>query len=183
MRFVEQSIPGVYVLEPELRSDDRGAFARLYCARELEAHGLPPLGAQTNFSFNRRKGTVRGLHYQIPPATEAKLVRCTRGAIFDVLVDMRPGSPTRLRWVGVELTEDNRLEVFVPGGFAHGYMALTDGAEATYQTSEFYAPGQERGVRPDDPRLGITWPMDIAVISEKDASWPLLDDGDAPPGA
>lgn len=182
MRFVEQSVPGVYVLEPELRSDDRGFFARVYCTREFEAHGLPAMTAQSNISFNHRRGTVRGMHYQVPPAAEAKLVRCTRGAIFDVAVDFRPDSPTYLQHVGAELSEDNRHALFVPEGFAHGYLTLTDGAEVTYQVSEFYAPGLEGGLRHDDPKLAIAWPTEIVVVSDKDASWPLIGEAGGPRG-
>lgn len=172
MKFVETDITGAYVIEPEVLRDERGFFARTFCAREFTEHGLKPVVAQSNLSFNDREGTLRGMHYQLPPAAEAKLVRCTRGAIYDVIVDLRPDSPTYMSHVGVELSEENRAALYVPELFAHGYQALTDGAEVVYQVSEFYAPGHERGLRYDDPALGIEWPLPVSVISEKDRSWP-----------
>lgn len=181
MRFVETSIQGVFVVELEERGDDRGFFARTFCAREFEQHGLRPMVAQCNMSHNIRKGTLRGMHYQLPPATEAKLVRCTRGGILDVIVDMRPGSPTYLKHVSAELTADNRKALYVPEMFAHGFITLCDNVDIMYQVSEFYTPGAERGLRYDDPALGIQWPLPVAVISPKDASWPLLEAG--PKGA
>jgi dTDP-4-dehydrorhamnose 3,5-epimerase len=154
---------------------------------ELEAHGLNPRVVQCNVSYNHAKGTLRGMHLQLPPHGEVKLVRCTRGAIWDVIVDLRPGSPTHGQHFGVELSADNRRALYVPELFAHGYQALTDGAEVTYQVSEFYAPGFERGLRHDDPALGIEWPLPVSVISPKDAEWPLLADApleaSAPAGA
>lgn len=174
MRFTPTAIPGAVVLELEQRQDDRGFFARTFCQKEFEANGLKPVVAQCNCSFNHKKGTLRGMHYQLPPAAETKIVRCTRGAIFDVIVDLRPGSATYLKHVGVELSEDNRKQLYVPEMFAHGYLTLTDGAEVTYQVGEFYTPGHERGIRFDDPALGITWPIPIEVISPKDASWPAF---------
>ena len=175
MRFVETELPGAYLIEPELLGDERGFFARTFCAREFTEHGLKPAVAQANLSFNRRQGTLRGMHYQLPPAAEAKLVRCTRGAIYDVIADLRPGSPTYLSHVGVELSEDNRIALYVPELFAHGYQALTDDAEVVYQVSEFYAPGHERGLRYDDPALRIEWPLPVSVVSEKDRSWPRFE--------
>jgi dTDP-4-dehydrorhamnose 3,5-epimerase len=172
MKFIETELPGAYVIEPELLSDERGFFARTFCAREFTEHGLKPVVAQSNLSFNHREGTLRGMHYQLPPAAEAKLVRCTRGAIYDVIVDLRPESTTYLSHVGVELSEENRHALYVPELFGHGYQALTDSAEVIYQVSEFYAPGQERGLRYDDPALGIEWPLPVSVISEKDGAWP-----------
>ena len=177
MIFTETPLAGAYVIDLERRSDDRGYFARTFCAREFEAHGIRPAVAQCNASYNHRRGTLRGLHYQIAPAEEPKLVRCTRGAVWDVIVDLRPGSPTHLRHFGVELTEENRRSLYVPPSFAHGYLTLTDGAEVTYQVGEFYTPGCERGLRWDDPALGIMWPVPVEVLSEKDAAWPLLDVG------
>jgi dTDP-4-dehydrorhamnose 3,5-epimerase len=171
MIFTETKLKGAFVLDLELRSDDRGGFARTYCAKEFEAHGLKPSVAQCNLSFNYKAGTLRGMHYQIPPAAETKLVRCTKGAIYDVIIDLRPESPTYLQHVGVELTADNRRALYVPEVFAHGYQALTDDAEVVYQVGEFYTPGYERGIRYDDPTFAIAWPIPVTVISEKDQSW------------
>lgn len=172
MKFVETSLAGAYVIELERLEDERGFFARTFCRNVFEEHGLNPAVAQCNLSYNYKKGTLRGMHYQLPPATEAKLVRCVQGAIFDVIVDLRRDSPTYLEHFGVELSSGNRAALYVPEMFAHGYQALTDDAEVIYQVSEFYAPGTERGIRYDDPRLGITWPVPVSVISDKDASWP-----------
>lgn len=181
MIFTPTRLRGAVVIEPERREDDRGFFARVYCEREFREHGLTPNVSQTNISWNPRRGTLRGMHYQLPPHAEAKLVRCTRGAIFDVIVDLRPGSPTHREWVGVELNEDNRRMLFVPEGFAHGFVTLRDDTEITYQVSEFYTPGAERGLRWDDPGLGIEWPIEPLVVSDKDRGWELLDAG-APAG-
>jgi len=175
MRFIETNLSGAFVLEMELRSDDRGFFARYFCQHEFEQHGLKPMVAQCNCSFNHKAGTIRGMHYQLPPAAETKLVRCTRGAIYDVIADLRPGSATYLQHFGVELTEQNRKQLYVPEMFAHGYLSLTDGAEVVYQVGEFYTPGYERGIRYDDPALKINWPAPIRVISEKDSSWPKFE--------
>lgn len=174
MIFTETKLGGAFVIDPEFREDERGFFARTFCQHEFAAHGLKVDVAQANLSFNHRAGTLRGLHFQRPPAAETKLVRCTRGAIVDVIVDLRPGSPTYLQHVAVELSEDNRRALYVPELFAHGYQTLTDGAEVTYQVGEFYTPGAEGGLRYDDPRLGIAWPLPVTVISDKDAAWPLL---------
>jgi dTDP-4-dehydrorhamnose 3,5-epimerase len=175
MIFTETEIPGAFVLDLEIRQDDRGLFARTFCQNEFVAHGLEPSVVQCNLSYNHRRGTLRGMHYQVAPAGEAKLVRCTRGAIYDVIVDLRPESPSYLRHIGVELTEENRRSLYVPALFAHGYLTLTDGAEVAYQVSEFYTPAAERGLRYDDPRLGIEWPVAVTTISDKDAAWPLLE--------
>jgi dTDP-4-dehydrorhamnose 3,5-epimerase len=172
MIFTETRLAGAYVIDPQLLQDDRGFFARSWCQREFEAHGLTPRVVQANLSYNKRKGTLRGMHYQLPPHAEAKLVRCTRGAILDVIADLRPGSATAGQWIGVELTAENHRMLYVPEGFAHGFQTLADDTEVTYQVSEFYTPGAERGVRYDDPALGITWPLPVSVISEKDRSWP-----------
>lgn len=174
MIFEETKLTGAFIVRLEERGDDRGFFARTFCQNEFREHGLNPFVAQCNMSFNYRKGTLRGMHYQLPPAAEAKFMRCISGAIFDVIVDLRPDSDTYLQHVGVELSADNRVGLYVPELFAHGYQALTDGAEVMYQVSEFYAPGQERGLRYDDPALGITWPQEVTVISDKDASWSAL---------
>jgi dTDP-4-dehydrorhamnose 3,5-epimerase len=174
MIFTESPLAGAFVLDLERREDDRGFFARTFCRDEFEAHGLDPAVAQCNVSFNHRRGTLRGMHYQIESAPEPKLVRCTRGAVHDVIVDLRPGSATYLRHFAVELTEDNRRALYVPPLFAHGYLTLVDGAEVSYQVGEMYTPGAERGLRYDDPALAIRWPIPVAVISPKDESWPLL---------
>lgn len=171
MLFAPTSLSDAVVIVPEILSDDRGGFARTFCAREFQEHGLPPFVAQCNLSFNFRKGTLRGMHYQMPPAAEAKLVRCTQGAIHDVIIDLRPDSPTYLRHFGVELTAENRHALYVPEMFAHGYQALTDGAEVVYQVSAYYSPGLEKGIRYDDPWFSISWPLPASVISAKDASW------------
>ncbi len=175
MIFTETQLKGAFIIDVELLADQRGAFARTFCAKEFEQHGLKPTVTQCNLSFNHQAGTLRGLHYQVPPAAETKLVRCTKGAIYDVIVDLRPDSPTYRQHIGVELTADNRRALYVPELFAHGYQALTDGAEVVYQVGEFYTPGYERGLRYDDPAFGITWPLPVTVISEKDASWPLFE--------
>lgn len=175
MRFEETSLAGAFVIEIEPHADDRGFFARAYCAREFEEHGLEPRVVQANLSYNRSKGTLRGMHYQAPPAGEAKLVRCISGAIHDVIVDLRPDSPTYLQHVGVDLTAENRRALFVPALFAHGFQTLEDEVEVFYQVSEFYTPGAERGLRHDDPALGISWPLGVSEISDKDRSWDLLE--------
>lgn len=174
MIFNPTGIDGVVVVLPEFHADARGFFARTFCAREFAAAGLEPLVAQANVSFNERAGTLRGLHFQRPPATEAKLVRCTSGRVYDVAVDLRPASPTYLGHVGVVLEPGERNALYVPKGCAHGYLTLEDASEVTYQVSEFYSPGVEGGCRWNDPALAIEWPSEVRVISEKDASWPDL---------
>jgi dTDP-4-dehydrorhamnose 3,5-epimerase len=174
MRFTPTRLSGAFILDPERREDARGHFARTFCRREFEAHGLKPDIAQANVAWNARKGTLRGMHYQVAPAAETKLVRCTRGALWDVIVDLRPESPTFLEHVGVELSAENGRQFFVPELFAHGYITLADDTEAAYQVGEFYAPDAERGIRFDDPALGIAWPIPVTVISEKDAAWPAF---------
>lgn len=175
MRFTETSLAGAFVIDLELKGDDRGFFARSFCAEEFEAHGLSPRVVQTNTSYNLKAGTIRGMHYQVEPAPETKLVRCVRGALHDVIVDMRPGSPTHGQHVAVELSADNRTMLYVPGLFAHGFQTLVDDTEALYQVGEFYTPGAEAGLRFDDPALGIDWPLPVTAISDKDRSWPLLE--------
>jgi dTDP-4-dehydrorhamnose 3,5-epimerase len=172
MIFEATNLKDAFVIDLEIRSDDRGGFARTFCAKEFEEHGLKPMVAQCNMSFNYKKGTLRGMHYQLSPAAETKLVRCTRGAIYDVIIDIRPDSPTYMQHFGIELTADNRKALYVPEMFAHGYQALTDDAEVVYQVGEFYSPGYEQGLRYDDPIFGIEWPIPVTVISEKDAKWP-----------
>jgi dTDP-4-dehydrorhamnose 3,5-epimerase len=181
VRFTTTHIEGPAIIDLELREDDRGFFARSFCRQEFIDAGLSPVVEQCNVSFNHSAGTLRGMHYQLDPAPEAKLVRCTRGAIVDIIVDVRPDSPTRFQHVAVELTADNRRSLYVPPYFAHGYLTLTAGAEVTYQVSAAYTPGVERGLRYDDPALNLPWPIDMQVISDKDANWPLLvgDDADA----
>ena len=173
MRFSETRLAGAFLVEPELRSDARGFFARTFCVDEFAAKGLATAFLQANVSFNHARGTLRGMHYQVAPAEETKLVRCTSGAIYDVIVDMRPESPTYLQHIGIELTAENRCALYVPRRFAHGYQTLVDGAEVLYQVDAVYAPAHERGLRYDDPRLGIEWPEPVTVISEKDRGWPL----------
>ena len=176
MRFTKTDLPDAYTIDVEPHHDDRGYFARAFCAKEFTEHGLKADIAQANLSFNHRRGTLRGMHYQVPPATETKFIRCLRGAIYDVIVDLRPGSATYGRWIGVELSEDNGRALYVPEMFAHGFQTLADDTLVYYQVGEFYTPGTERGLRHDDPALGISWPEAVTVISDKDASWPLLED-------
>ncbi len=175
MIFTETKLKGAFIIDLEQKPDPRGFFARTFCAQEFEAHGLKTTVAQCNLSFNHQAGTLRGMHYQVAPATETKLIRCTQGAIYDVIIDMRPDSPTYKQHIGVELSADNRRALYVPEMFAHGYQALTDGAEVIYQVGEFYTPGYERGLRYNDPAFGIEWPQPVSVISEKDAAWPLFE--------
>lgn len=175
MRFLATELAGVFTLEPERRSDDRGWFARTYCRREFGDHGVDFAPVQESVSFNQRHGTRRGLHYQAPPVWEQKLVRCTAGAVFDVVVDVRPDSNSFGRWISVELSAQNGRCVFVPAGFAHGFQTLEDGSELVYLISEFYDESAQRGVRSDDPELAITWPgVDEPVISMRDGGLPLL---------
>lgn len=171
MIFTETKLRGAFILDVERREDSRGFFARSFCQREFTAHGLKPVIAQSNLAFNAREGTVRGMHYQYPPAAESKLVRCTRGAILDIIVDLRPESPTYMQHVTVELSEENYRALYVPERFAHGYQALRDGTETSYQVGEFYTPDAEGGLRYDDPRLGLTWPLPISVVSDKDLAF------------
>ncbi|MBE9057471.1 dTDP-4-dehydrorhamnose 3,5-epimerase [Sphaerospermopsis sp. LEGE 08334] len=175
MIFSSTHIAGVFIIDLEEKPDHRGFFARTFCGDEFIRHGLKPTVSQCNLSFNHKKGTLRGMHYQIAPATETKLVRCTQGAIYDVIIDMRPESPTYLSHIGVELSAENRRALYVPEMFAHGYQTLTDNAEVVYQVGEFYTPGYERGLRFDDPLLDISWPLAVTEISEKDRNWPLLE--------
>lgn len=175
MRFEELEIPGAYIVHLEERNDRRGFFARTFCAREFEARGLKASFVQCNVSYNYRKGTLRGMHYQTEPAGETKLIRCIKGAVHYVLIDMRPQSATYLSHTQLELNADERLQLYVPEMLAIGYQALTDDAEVIYQLSEFYTPGYERGLRYDDPVLGIRWPLPVTEISSKDISWPLFE--------
>ena len=174
MQFIPTNVEGAWIIEPQLHEDSRGLFARTYCAREFREQGLLDCFVQCNTSWNARKGTVRGLHYQLPPSSEVKLVRCTAGAAWDVIVDLRPHSPTYLQHVSVELTAKNRLALYIPELLAHGFQALEDGTEVFYQMSAFYAPKLGRGLRYDDPKLGIKWPLPVASISDQDRAWALL---------
>jgi dTDP-4-dehydrorhamnose 3,5-epimerase len=174
MRFHPTQLPGAYVIEPEPHIDERGLFARTFCAREFDSNGLADHFVQCNTSWNARKGTLRGLHYQRPPCSEVKLVRCTAGALWDVIVDLREDSPTYLQHVGVELSARNRLALYIPRMFAHGFQTLEDGTEVFYQMSEFHAPESAAGLRYDDPRLRIEWPMRPSSLSDKDQVWSLL---------
>jgi len=174
MIFTPTELRGAYVLDIEPRADARGFFARTWCLRELEAHGLNTIVAQANTAVSPRKGTLRGMHFQEAPYAEVKLVRCTRGAVWDVIVDLRPESSTYRQWLGMELTADNHRMLYVPEGFAHGYQTLSDDTELWYQASQFYAPAAARGVRYDDPALGIRWPLTVTMISDADHGWPLL---------
>jgi dTDP-4-dehydrorhamnose 3,5-epimerase len=177
--FTETRLPGAFILDLETRDDNRGFFARAFCQREFAAHGLKPVIAQANIAFNKSKGTLRGMHFQFPPAAETKLVRCTRGAIFDIIVDLRPESATYLDHVAVELTADNHRALYVPGRFAHGYQVLEDGTETSYDVGEFYVPASEGGLLYNDPRLGLRWPLPLTEISLKDRGWKPLSDIEA----
>lgn len=176
MIFTETALPGAFVLDLERREDDRGYFARAFCQDEFTERGLKPVIAQANVAFNRFAGTLRGMHFQFPPAAETKVVRCTRGAILDIIVDLRPESPTYLQNVAVRLDEDNGRSLFVPERFAHGYQTLVDGTETSYFVGEFYTPDAEGGLRADDPRLGLEWPLPVTTMSEKDRGWAELDE-------
>ena len=161
--FTETKFKGAFIIDLERRDDSRGFFARAFCQKEFEAHGLKPTIAQANIAHNIRKGTLRGMHFQFPPAAETKLVRCTRGAILDIIVDLRPESPTYLQHIAVELNEDNQRALYVPERFAHGYQALRDNTETSYQVGEFYTPGAEGGLLYNDPRSGLAWPLPVSV--------------------
>jgi len=174
MIFTETKLKGAFIIDIERRPDARGFFARTWCKEEFEARGLSTNLVQANMAFSARAGTLRGLHYQVKPHEEVKLVRCTSGAVYDVIVDLRPESPTYLQWLSVELTADNRTMIYVPKNFLHGYQTLTDNVEVSYQVSQAYAPESERGVRWNDPTMGIEWPrIDVRIISEKDRNWPI----------
>jgi dTDP-4-dehydrorhamnose 3,5-epimerase len=172
MRFVATPLEGAYVVELEPRGDDRGHFARVFCQAEFNEQGLNPCVAQVNTAVSKYRGTLRGIHYQCAPHAEAKLVRCIRGALFDVMLDLRPDSATYCQWFGLELRPESGQMLYIPEGFAHGYQALADDTEVTYQVSASYAPQAERGVRWDDPCFGIEWPIvDGVILSEKDRAW------------
>lgn len=177
MVFEPLSVSGAFLVRSEPLLDERGLFARVWCAEEFLRHGIAMQPLQANVGFSPRRGTLRGLHYQVAPDLEAKLVRCTRGAIYDVVVDLRPDSPSYLRWCGVQLNADELCSVYVPPLCAHGYLTLSDNCEVYYQASAPYAPHSARGVRWDDPLLAISWPVAVEVVSERDRSWPLLEKG------
>lgn len=172
MIFTETRLKGAYIIEPEKLEDNRGFFARTWCQREFKAHDIHANFAQCNISFSTKTGTLRGMHYQAAPYEEAKLVRCTAGAIYDVIIDLRPGSETFRQWIAVELSADNRKMLYVPEGFAHGFITLSDETEVFYQMSEFYEASHARGVRWDDPVFNIQWPLKVSVISDKDNLFP-----------
>jgi dTDP-4-dehydrorhamnose 3,5-epimerase len=176
MIFTETELAGAFIIDLAPHEDTRGFFARLFCQKEFEAHGLKPLVVQANIGANRMRGTVRGMHFQFPPAAETKYVRCVRGAVLDVIVDLRPESPTYLRHVAVELSAGNQRGIYIPGRFAHGYQTLEDNTDTIYMVGEFYTPGVEGGLRHDDPVLGLEWPLPVEVISEKDTNWSLLEE-------
>lgn len=176
MRFTPTPLPGAFVIDAEPVEDERGSFARTWCAREMEAHGLDPRLVQASVSFNRLAGTLRGMHWQAEPHGEAKVVRCTRGRIHDVILDLRPSSPSFRRWFAAELTADNRRALYVPPGVAHGFQTLEDASEVLYQMSEFHHPGSARGVRWDDPAFGIAWPpAERRTISARDLGYADFD--------
>lgn len=174
MRYLETPLPGVWLIELDLLEDERGWFARTFDADEFEAHGLAPVGVQCNASFNSKRGTLRGMHYQADPHGEPKLVRCVRGTIFDVAIDLRPDSPTFRAWHGVELSAENRAAFYIPAGLAHGFQTVTDDCEVVYQMGHRYVAEAARGVRWNDPAFGIEWPdpQGERIVSERDASYP-----------
>jgi dTDP-4-dehydrorhamnose 3,5-epimerase len=169
--FTETKLKGAFVIDLDRKKDERGYFARAFCQKDFHEHGLKSVIAQANIASNLKKGTLRGMHFQYPPAAETKLVRCTRGAILDIIVDLRPESSTYLQHIAVELNEDNMTALYVPERFAHGYQALRDNTDSSYQVGEFYTPNAEGGLRYDDPRLGLEWPLPVSVISPKDQAF------------
>ena len=171
MIFTETKLKGAFIIDLDRKTDERGFFARAFCQNEFCEHGLRPVIAQANIASNARRGTLRGMHFQYPPAAESKLVRCTRGAILDIIVDLRPESPTYLEHISVELNEDNMTALYVPERFAHGYQALCNNTDTSYQVGEFYTPSAESGLRHDDPRLGLNWPLPVSVISPTDQAF------------
>ena len=179
MIFTETRLKGAFILDLERRQDERGFFARAFCQYEFKAHGLKPIIAQANLASNLRKGTVRGMHFQFPPAAESKLVRCTRGAIVDIIVDLRPESPTYLQHISVQLDEDNMRALYVPERFAHGYQTLRDNTDTSYQVGEYYTPEAEGGLMFNDPRLDLNWPLPVSVISPKDQQFASYDANEA----
>lgn len=175
MIFTETALKGAFLVEVKKLEDERGFFGRAWCEHEFSEAGINSTIRQINTSFTLHRGTIRGMHYQIDPFQEAKFIRCTKGRIFDVMIDLRPESQTFMKWIGHELSEDNYRMVFVPENFAHGFVTLEDNCEVYYPVTEFYTPGSERGIRYDDPAFGIQWPVDIEVVSEKDRNHPDFD--------
>ena len=172
MLFTETKLEGAFIIDIQKIGDDRGYFGRAYCRKEFMENGLMSEMVQTNVSFNKIKGTLRGFHYQVSPHEEAKLVRCTSGAIYDVIIDLRPDSLTYMKWFGIELTEGNSKMLYVPEKFAHAFITLGDNTAVTYQVSQFYTPGAEAGIRWNDTDFGVQWPVEPKLISEKDRQWP-----------
>jgi dTDP-4-dehydrorhamnose 3,5-epimerase len=172
MLFTETKLKGAFIIQPEKFEDERGFFARTWCQREFATHGLNPGLAQCSVSFSHKRGTLRGMHYQIAPHEETKIVGCIKGAIYDVIIDLRHDSPTFTQWVGIELTSENRLMFYIPEGLAHGFQTLEDNTEVSYQISQFYAPEHARGVRWNDPVFAIRWPEDPSVLSDRDKNYP-----------
>lgn len=172
MLFTETKLKGAFIIDLEKRVDERGFFARSFCANEFEKHGLNTVMPQTNMSLSKFKNTIRGMHYQIDGAEEAKLIRCTKGEILDVIIDIRKNSPTYCQHISVELSDENYRMLYVPEGFAHGFLTLTDNVEVNYQVSQFYTPGKEKGIRWNDPLFAINWNIENPIISEKDAIHP-----------
>jgi dTDP-4-dehydrorhamnose 3,5-epimerase len=170
--FHETKLHGAFIIEPQKLEDERGFFARSWCEREFRQHGLNPKLVQCNISFNNKQGTLRGMHYQVTPFEEAKLVRCTRGSIFDVIADLRPASTTFGQHIKILLDTENRTMLYIPEGFAHGFLTLEDNTEVFYQMSQFYSPDHARGFRWNDPKFGIEWPLDVRVISDRDRNYP-----------
>ena len=171
MQFTATPLPGVFVIDLKKITDDRGFFARAWCRDTLASQGLNPNQTQLNVGYSHKKGTLRGMHFQKAPHAEVKIVRCTRGAVFDVAVDLREGSPSRGRWFGVELSAENHKQLYIPEGFAHGYQTLADASEIEYSTTHAYAAASASGVRHDDPAFAIRWPLPVSVISEPDRKW------------
>ena len=174
MRFIQTKFPDAWLIEPEPIRDDRGYFMRSFCARTLSERGLETRFVQHSQSYSARKGTLRGMHFQTAPHTEVKIVSCFAGAVYDVIVDLRPASPTHGTWQSFEISAENQRQLYVPAGFAHGFQTLTDGAGISYLISNFYEPSASTGISYDDPALGITWPLPVAVISDRDRSWGSL---------
>ena len=176
MKFSELDLKGAYLVEINKIEDDRGFFGRAWCKNEFDQHGLNSSVCQINTSYSHKKGTLRGMHYQVPPAPESKFIRCTSGSILDVIVDLRPESETFLQWTGIELSADNYRMVYVPERFAHGFVTLSDHSEVYYLATQFYTPAAERGLRWDDPALNILWPVSVEVISDKDKKHPAFNE-------
>ena len=172
MKFIETLLPGAYIIELEKYADERGYFARTYCQKEFRSRGLHDTFVQSNVSYNRQKGTLRGMHYQAEPYGEVKVVTCTAGEIYDVIIDLRPDSETYCRWFGVSLSETYEQSLYIPKGFAHGFQTIRDNSIVHYQMGEFYQPDYARGVRWDDPIFGIQWPLPVSTVSEKDSNYP-----------